>query len=143
MSITEITERRNTYSLGHTPQEYERLRAQARIWEGATARVLDQVGVPRGGSCLDAGCGPGETMRMLAERVGPEGFITAADLAANPDVADFQSVSKTSQPYNLGTQFTNVETNTWEPAIEKILQGASVTSTLNSANTQANGYLGG
>jgi multiple sugar transport system substrate-binding protein len=69
--------------------------------------------------------------------------VTAADLAANPDVADFQSVSKTSQPYNLGTQFTNVETNTWEPAIEKILQGASVTSTLNSANTQANGYLGG
>jgi 2-polyprenyl-3-methyl-5-hydroxy-6-metoxy-1,4-benzoquinol methylase len=79
MSTTEITERRNAYSLGHTPREYERLRAQARIWEGATARVLDQVGVRRGGSCLDAGCGPGETMRMLAERVGPEGRVLGMD----------------------------------------------------------------
>ncbi|HEY7278684.1 MAG TPA: hypothetical protein VH594_22135, partial [Trebonia sp.] len=79
MSTTEITERRNIYSLGHTPQEYERLRTQARIWEGATARVLDQVGVRRGGSCLDAGCGPGETMRMLAERVGPDGRVLGMD----------------------------------------------------------------
>ncbi len=69
--------------------------------------------------------------------------VTAADLKANPDVADFQSVSKSAQAYELGTQYTNVETNTWEPAIEKILQGAPVTSTLNAANTQVNGYLGG
>jgi multiple sugar transport system substrate-binding protein len=69
--------------------------------------------------------------------------VTAADLAANPDVADFQSVSKSAQAYELGTQYTNVETNTWEPAIEKILQGSSVTSTLNGANTQVNSYLGG
>jgi multiple sugar transport system substrate-binding protein len=69
--------------------------------------------------------------------------VTAADLKANPDVADFQSVSKSAQAYELGTQYTNVETNTWEPAIEKILQGSSVTSTLNAANTQVNSYLGG
>ena len=69
--------------------------------------------------------------------------VTAADLAANPDVAQFESVENTAQPYNLGTQYTNIETNTWEPAIEKILQGAPVASTLNSANTAINGYLGG
>lgn len=69
--------------------------------------------------------------------------VTAADLKANPDVADFQSVSKSAQAYELGTQYTNVETNTWEPAIEKILQGSPVTSTLNAANTQVNSYLGG
>lgn len=79
MSTTQITERGSTYSLGHTPREYERLRTQARIWEDATARVFDQVGVRRGGSCLDAGCGPGETMRMLAERVGPEGRVLGMD----------------------------------------------------------------
>lgn len=79
MGTTQITERGSTYSLGHTPREYERLRTQARIWEGATARVFDQVGVRRGGSCLDAGCGPGETMRMLAERVGPEGRVLGMD----------------------------------------------------------------
>jgi len=79
MSTTGITERANTYSLGHTPREYERLRTQARIWEGATTRVFDQVGVRRGGSCLDAGCGPGETMRLLAERVGPDGRVLGMD----------------------------------------------------------------
>jgi multiple sugar transport system substrate-binding protein len=69
--------------------------------------------------------------------------VTATDLGANPDVAQFESVASTAQPYNLGTQYTNIETNTWEPAIEKILQGAPVTSTLDGANSQINGYLGG
>ena len=45
------------YALGHTPEEYERLRAQARAWETATGRLLDQVGLGPGASCLDAGCG--------------------------------------------------------------------------------------
>ncbi len=69
--------------------------------------------------------------------------VTAADLAANPDVAQFESVSSQAQAYNLGTQYTNIETNTWEPAIEKILEGAPVVSTLDGANSQINGYLGG
>jgi multiple sugar transport system substrate-binding protein len=69
--------------------------------------------------------------------------VTAADLGANPDVAQFESVSSKAQAYNLGTQYTNIETNTWEPAIEKILQGAPVASTLDGANTQVNSYLGG
>ena len=79
MSTREITRRTNRYALGHTPQEYERLRAQARVWEPATARVLDQVGLPKGAGCLDAGCGPGETMRMLAERVGSGGRVLGVD----------------------------------------------------------------
>jgi SAM-dependent methyltransferase len=79
MSTTETAARTSAYSLGHTPQEYERLRAQARVWEVAAGRVFDQVGVPRGASCLDAGCGPGETMRMLAERVGAAGRVVGMD----------------------------------------------------------------
>ncbi|HEX6525169.1 MAG TPA: ABC transporter substrate-binding protein [Streptosporangiaceae bacterium] len=69
--------------------------------------------------------------------------VTSSDLAANPDVAQFESVASAAQPYNLGAQYTNIETNTWEPAIEKILQGAPVASTLDGANSQINGYLGG
>ena len=73
MSITEITKPDVSYSLGHTPAEYARLQAQARVWEAAATRILDQVSVPAGASCLDAGCGPGETMRLLAQRVGKPG----------------------------------------------------------------------
>lgn len=82
MSTTEASRRANGYALGHTPQEYERLRAQARVWEPATARVLDQVGPPPGARCLDAGCGPGHTMRLMAERVGPSGHVTGVDVDA-------------------------------------------------------------
>lgn len=70
------------YSLGRTPDEYRRLREQARAWEPATSRVLDLVGIPGAGSCLDAGCGPGETTRLLAERVGPHGRVVGVDVDA-------------------------------------------------------------
>jgi ubiquinone/menaquinone biosynthesis C-methylase UbiE len=70
------------YSLARATEEYERLRAQARVWEAATRRVLDEVGLAPGQSCLDAGCGPGETMRLMAERVGPSGAVTGADVDA-------------------------------------------------------------
>jgi trans-aconitate methyltransferase len=79
MRTKESTERAARYALGYTAQEYERLRAQARVWELAAARVLDQVGLPAGARCLDAGCGPGETMRLLAERVGEEGRVLGID----------------------------------------------------------------
>ncbi|MFI5952593.1 class I SAM-dependent methyltransferase [Cryptosporangium sp. NPDC051539] len=68
-----------TYALGHTHDEYERLRIQARRWEAATGRVLDAVGLAPGARCLDAGCGPGETMRLMAQRVGPSGAVLGVD----------------------------------------------------------------
>jgi SAM-dependent methyltransferase len=84
MSTTIETIRRpDTYALGHTPQEYERLRAQARDWEPATARILDQISLPANASCLDVGCGPGETTRLLAQRVGPAGRVLGIDLDAS------------------------------------------------------------
>jgi SAM-dependent methyltransferase len=68
------------YALGHTSEEYERLRTQARTWEAATGRLLDQVALAPGASCLDAGCGPGETMRLMAQRVGPAGRVVGIDV---------------------------------------------------------------
>jgi len=79
MSTTEAAPRQSHYALGHSPSEHERLRAQARIWEAATGRLLDQVGLAPGASCLDAGCGPGETMRLMAQRTGPAGRVLGID----------------------------------------------------------------
>jgi ubiquinone/menaquinone biosynthesis C-methylase UbiE len=78
LSTTE-TEPQASYALGHTPEEYERLRMQAHVWKVATGRLLDQLGLGPGASCLDAGCGPGETMRAMAERVGPAGRVLGID----------------------------------------------------------------
>jgi SAM-dependent methyltransferase len=79
MSTLEAQRQQDRYALGHTPEEYGRLRAQARVWEAATGRLLDQVGLAPGASCLDAGCGPGETMRLMAQRVGPAGRVVGLD----------------------------------------------------------------
>jgi ubiquinone/menaquinone biosynthesis C-methylase UbiE len=83
MSTTAAKPHQEGYALGRTPQEYERLRAQARVWETATGRLLDQVGLAQGASCLDAGCGPGETMRVMAQRVGPAGRVLGIDVDAS------------------------------------------------------------
>lgn len=80
---TEITRRPDSYALGHTPRESERLRVQARDWEAATARILDQISLPANARCLDAGCGPGETTRLLAQRAGPGGRVLGIDIDAS------------------------------------------------------------
>jgi ubiquinone/menaquinone biosynthesis C-methylase UbiE len=61
-------------------REYQRLREQARMWQGATAHVLAAVGLGPGMSCLDVGSGPGAVMRLMADRVGPEGRVTGIEI---------------------------------------------------------------
>ncbi len=82
-STTETERPQAVYALGHTPEEYERLRMQARVWQVPTERLLDHIGLGPGASCLDAGCGPGETMRAMAERVGPAGRVLGIDADAS------------------------------------------------------------
>jgi SAM-dependent methyltransferase len=82
MNTVDAGPRPGSYALGRSSQEYERLRAQARAWEPATGRLLDQVGLAAGASCLDAGCGPGEVMRLMAQRAGPQGRVLGADVDA-------------------------------------------------------------
>ena len=61
-------------------KEYQRLRDQARMWQAATAHVLAAVGLGPGMSCLDVGSGPGAVMRLMADRVGPEGRVTGIEI---------------------------------------------------------------
>ena len=67
------------YALGHSADEYQRVRGQALAWEPATTALLDRLGIRPGTSCLDAGSGPGEIMRVLADRVGPDGRVLGID----------------------------------------------------------------
>ncbi|GAB3643105.1 class I SAM-dependent methyltransferase [Spirosoma arcticum] len=70
----------SAYLMGHTSAEYQRLRVQAAVWEASTVRALDAIGIQQGMNCLDAGCGPGEVMRLLGSRVGPAGHVTGIDV---------------------------------------------------------------
>jgi ubiquinone/menaquinone biosynthesis C-methylase UbiE len=69
-----------SYLLEGTVSDHDRQRAEARAWEPATGRLFDQVELARGARCLDARCGPGETMRLMAQRVGPTGEVTGIDV---------------------------------------------------------------
>ncbi len=81
--MTTVEHAHTEYVLGRTDEEYQRLRAQAMTWEAVTCRVLDAVGLAPGAHCLDAGCGPGETMRLMAQRVGPAGRVLGVDVDAS------------------------------------------------------------
>ena len=60
--------------------EYQRLRDQALMWQRATQEVLDRVGLKPGMSCLDVGSGPGAVMRLMADRVGPQGRVSGLEI---------------------------------------------------------------
>jgi SAM-dependent methyltransferase len=47
-----------------------------------TLRVLAAAGLAPGMRCLDAGCGPGEAMRLIGRGVGPAGQVTGCDIDA-------------------------------------------------------------
>jgi ubiquinone/menaquinone biosynthesis C-methylase UbiE len=60
--------------------EYQRLRAQAMMWQRASEELLDRIGLTPGMSCLDVGAGPGAVMRLMADRVGPEGRVVGIEI---------------------------------------------------------------
>jgi ubiquinone/menaquinone biosynthesis C-methylase UbiE len=112
MSITASERVSDGYALARNPVEYERLRAQSRVWEAATGRVLDEVALAPGASCLDAGCGPGETMRLMAQRVGLSGRVTGVDVDAPLGA---QALTMLHNDGHRQCAFVHVDLTTGEP----------------------------
>jgi len=81
------------FVLSRTAGEYERLCGQAESWSPFTQRVLAQAGLDTGITALDAGCGPGEVMRLMARRVGPSRSETGVNIdpEAGPDYRPMSS----------------------------------------------------
>jgi len=62
--------------------EIERLIIQGAALELDTDRMLDLIGVGKGWSCLDIGCGPGGITGSLSKRVGSTGRVVGLDMNA-------------------------------------------------------------
>ena len=66
------------YLLGR--EERRRLELLEQCLDPMTTRSVDAIGVEKGWRCLELGGGAGSITRMLCERVGPTGRVTAVDL---------------------------------------------------------------
>lgn len=67
-----------TYILG--TEERRRLELLELCLDPITTRSLDAIGVKPGWHCLELGGGGGSVTRMLCDKVGPTGRVTAVDL---------------------------------------------------------------
>ncbi len=61
--------------------ELERLQLQARVWEPAGERLLEEFGDGSGRRVLDVGCGCLGWLRILSRWVGESGSVTGTDVA--------------------------------------------------------------
>src|SRR5437763_7248100 len=77
-------------------QAHRRLRLSERIYDPASTRRLEALGVGPGWRCLEVGAGGGSITRWLCSKVGPAGRVLAVDIdtrfvggirSANLDVA--------------------------------------------------------
>lgn len=69
----------NTYALGHTQKELERLVHQGRFMGAMTEYVLRQAGLAPGMRVVDVGCGAGDVSFLAAQLVGPQGVVIGVD----------------------------------------------------------------
>jgi ubiquinone/menaquinone biosynthesis C-methylase UbiE len=68
-----------TYAMGYTQHESERLMFQARLLRPMTERLLRRAGIGPGMRVLDVGSGAGDVALLAAELVGPSGSVTGID----------------------------------------------------------------
>jgi len=71
------------YLLAGQPSELDRLQLQSHVWEDSGRRLLEAISADSGhGSgtrVLDVGCGVLGWLRLLSERVGPDGAVVGTD----------------------------------------------------------------
>ena len=58
----------------------ERLRLLARVLHPTTTSLFDRIGLAKGQTCLDVGCGGGDVTLELARRVAPGGSVVGVDI---------------------------------------------------------------
>jgi len=72
----------SSYVLGHSDQELERLRLQAKLVDPITRQFLIEAGIAPGMRVLDIGSGTGDVAFLAAQLVGPAGQVVGVDRSA-------------------------------------------------------------
>jgi len=69
----------NTYLLGASADERQRLLFQGEMFRPEAAYLLDHAGLAAGDRALDVGCGPLGVLDLMTDRVGPHGTVLGLD----------------------------------------------------------------
>lgn len=70
-----------TYAIDQDwPEERKRLAGIEALWDPGTKAVIESLGIAPGWRCLEVGAGGGSIAEWLADTVGPEGHVVAADV---------------------------------------------------------------
>jgi ubiquinone/menaquinone biosynthesis C-methylase UbiE len=75
-----MSEHRYIASDEKTEVELNRLRTLEKIFDPATRRHLEVIGVSKGWKCLEVGAGTGSVAQWLSTRIGPTGRIVATEI---------------------------------------------------------------
>ncbi len=96
---------------------YERWKKNRKVFVGAldgiTEELFERFPPPRGGRCIDIGCGFGETSRRLAALVGPEGFVLGTDSSPH-FVEDARVEAAEAGVENVEFETSDAQTAGWD-----------------------------
>ena len=67
------------YQFGSGADELARLEVQGRAFGPATRMIFGEAGIAPGMRVLDLGCGVGDVAFVVADQVGPDGFVVGVD----------------------------------------------------------------
>ncbi len=97
---------------------YERWKKNRAVFVGAldevTRELFDRYPPPQGGSCIDIGCGFGETTRQLAELVGPTGFALGTDSSPR-FIEDARREAGDAGVENVAFETIDAQSAEWDP----------------------------
>lgn len=96
---------------------YERWKQNRKVFVGAldevTEEAMETVPPSPGGSCVDIGCGFGETTQRLAELVGPEGFALGTDSSPR-FIEDARAEAEEAGVANVAFEVADAQTVGWD-----------------------------
>src|SRR5215218_8506567 len=100
---------------------YERWKKNRKVFVGAldevTRELLDRFPPPQGGSCIDIGCGFGETTRQLAELVGSEGSAVGTDSSPR-FIEDARLEAAEAGIRNVAFETVDAQAASWDPVFD-------------------------
>ena len=97
---------------------YERWKQNRKVFVGAldevTEDLFERFPPPRGGRCIDVGCGFGETTQRMAELVGADGFALGTDSSPR-FIEDARREAAEAGVGNVEFEVADAQTAAWGP----------------------------